>query len=197
MPSLAANPIGAIAASGAVFFGTLFVVATATKLTVLSLPKLKRWRNPPLLVFIPRASNKLAAIVLMHDGYPATWEARMRITDRLDGASIEDPLTRQCLLRKDGKAFRSLLLKHGEKASLILANTIHYMPDGPHMQIQDAESTSYGEFIPPSGVIIEIELISIPGALCAIKRYFKLTSRPREIIELAEVESEELKFTEI
>jgi hypothetical protein len=135
----------------------------------------------------------------MHYGESVTWEAYMRVVEVLEGKTIDNPFTRQCRFRKDGNAYRRVLLRHGERADCEIAKATRYGGGlGPHMELQDANSEYSGEHVAPSGVILELELRAVPEERGGtIKRYFKLSSRPPEIIELTEVERKEIKFIEI
>ncbi len=199
LPALGVNPIGAIAASCTIFFGTLFLVSGARKLTASTIPRIKKWHNPPVVLFASQTSNRYAAIELIHYGESITWEAYMRVVEVLGGETIENPFTRQCILQKDGKALRSVLLRHGERADWVIANASRYGGyRGPTMTLQDANSQYSGTSVPSSGVILELELRAVPEwKKGKIRRYFKLSSRYPEIIELTEVERKEIKFTEI
>ena len=110
MPS-SGQPLEYLGAKIAVFCGAMFIASGATRTVARGLPKLKRWRNPPSLLIVPHSGTNNAAIEVTHSGEPTTWEFRLRIVERLDGLPSPDYLTRLCWLRKDGKIFKSLLLR--------------------------------------------------------------------------------------
>src|ERR1035437_187570 len=85
---------------------------------------LKRWRHPHSITVRP-ISGPFAGIEMTHFGEPANWEVGRRIIKTPDGYTNPDPLWHLCYLSKDGKNSRSLGLKAGESANVILAVIRH------------------------------------------------------------------------
>ncbi len=125
-----------------VSFGSLASALSLAKLVTWGIVRLRRYRHPHSLQLIA-CSGRSAAVEIRHHGEPAIWEARLRILRTADNYPNPDPMLRQCLLRKDGKSFLSLLLNEGESASIILAS-IGYpefpgVGSGTWVAIQNAE----------------------------------------------------------
>jgi len=175
MPSAAIHPAAYWAATGSVFSGTIVCAVGVSKLGGWLIRTIKRWRSPHSADVIAHGGN-FAAIELTHYGEPATWEVRIRIRRAVADLMNPDPLARLCFLRKDGKAYRSLLLKHGESAHVTVANVeTSEWGHGSWLALRDAESR-YGTRIPDSGVIIEAEIKAEPSMKEGIiKRCFQLS----------------------
>lgn len=172
IPELSTNPVQYLAASGAVFLGT--VVGTVTSLRLYDLTKLRvlRLLRPHRITITP-SGGRSAAVTITHSGEPAAWEARMRIVRTLDRSANPNPLQDQCFLYRDGKTHRSLELRKGESAHIVLA-TIKYNQWSGHRWLS-VEHARGGTWAPDAGVVVELEIKSEPpptGGL--IKRCFSI-----------------------
>ena len=121
MPNASTAPAEYWAATTTVFFGTLATATTLSRLVVWSVPKLKRWHSPHYLV-VSSHGGRTAAVELTHYGESAEWEAWIRIIETMDGSCNPDPLNRQCYLRRGDKSLRSLALRQGESANIVVAS---------------------------------------------------------------------------
>jgi hypothetical protein len=148
----------------AVFFGTLFVTGGAVQITRLSIPKVKRWRHPPMLSVISHNGDRLI-LTLTHSGERTVWQVRRRITKMLYVGPNPSPEPQLCILRKDGKALTDMPMEDGETASIILvypySSEWHSRPW--ILELGYAHSGGHGDqFVGEKGVIIEVEIKAIP-----------------------------------
>jgi len=148
----------------AVFIGTLAILTTLIQIATWSWIKFRRWRYPPSLRVVAQG-GKSAAIEIHHSGEPTVWEARTRILKLPKKSPNPDPLLRQCYLRKDGKAARSLLLRDGESASITLGiiRWSHPLSSRPEtwMAAVHADNNEHGTRV-SSPYVTEVTLDTLP-----------------------------------
>jgi hypothetical protein len=163
IPNFANQPIEYLAATGTIFFGTLFIAKGTVALSVWSTPKIKRWRNPPMLSVISHPGENVT-LTLTHSGYPTTWQIRRRIVKVLYDGPNPDPAQRLCYLRRDGRVFEALLMKDGDMADVSLVSPyISEWHSRPWIiEVNYAGSSHGSQFDGQRGAIIEIEIKAVP-----------------------------------
>jgi len=169
----------------AVFFGVLLIFSAGVQIVKWVI----RWGHPPSLR-ITAHSGKDATIEIQHSGAPIVWEARMRIIRTPKDEPNPDSVLRQCNLRKDGNAARSLLLKDQESANIVLAiielgHPLSRSPQG-WLAVIHADNEHQGTRVPPC-LVVELILETKPRReKYSIRKCF-LISREENLVECSEV----------
>lgn len=186
MPSAIAHPAEYWLFTGSVLFGSIACFLSFAKLTGWGTGEIRRWCHPHSLRLIA-CGGQTAAVEVEHSGSPATWEARLRILRIADNHTNPDPILRQCFLRKDGNGYRSLLLKDGESASIILAHIrwSHPLSSGRStwVEIQNAENDGVSV---DADVVVEVNVTAKPPMGKAIKRCFQIARAGTNIMQCSD-----------
>ena len=148
-----ADPIAAVAAAGAVFFGTLAFGVATSKTIAWSIPRIKHRRFPHSIRVTAEGGSYNGVVTFTHVGAGAIWSVDGKIVRTLDGSTNPSPSLFECHIYKEGKAYRSIGLEDGEWAQITVANIVSGQFTQSYLAINQGGSDVS---VSNAGVVIEL-----------------------------------------
>jgi hypothetical protein len=176
MPPAAGDPVAVVAAAGAVFTGTLACSVSVSKGIGWSIPRIKRWRNPPSIRVSAESGMYNGTLTLTHVGETTTWKVDGKIVRTLNNSKNPNPSLFECNIYREGKTSRSIELRDGEWAQITLAHIGNSEFGNPPTWLEINHRGGLGTTVPDDGVVVELIFRAQPRLKNGpIKKCFEIT----------------------